>query len=144
MNRSASTFVGALLFLSPFLVGQEPENQSRPGFREDTWAARQLIAWTWMQQPQPLPQTLPLPGKNIPPAEQNPNGNADLQDRKQVFIGKIARSRDQFVLETSDGNAYPLSQRNDAIQYEGKNVRIRGTVDASDHSIEIVTIEILS
>ena len=143
MNRRMSTFAGTVLFLAPFMMGQQAENQSQPGFREDTLSARQLIAWTWMQQPKPLPEALPTPDKNIPPADQSPNQTASLKDGKQIFVGKIARSRDHLVLASSDGNTYPLRQ-NDAIRYEGRNVRISGILDASDQTIQIVTIEILS
>lgn len=143
MNRTMSMFGGALLFLAPFLVGQNQQTQWRPSFREDSLSARQLIAWTWMQQPQPLPQNLPPPDKSIPPADQTPTQTANLRDGNQIFIGKIASSGDRLVLQTPDGNVYPFGSQNDATPYEGKNVRIIGTT-GSDRIIQIVTIEILS
>lgn len=138
--RALSLFTGTLLVVAPFLSGQEPHNQARPGSPEDTLSERQLIVWTWMQQPQPLPAA----DKINPSANQRPSRVVYPQEGKQVFTGKIARGGAGIFLKTSNGDAFPLDWQDDARPYEGKDVRISGTLDPSDHSIHIVWIEILS
>jgi hypothetical protein len=136
--RAMSLFTGTLLAIAPILSGQESQSQSGPGSPEETLSARQLIVWTWMQQPQPMP----APNNSIPAADQNPDQRA--RGAQQIFIGKIARIGERLILTASNGNAYPLNRQEVAQRYEGKNVRISGTLNTADHTIEIIGIELLS
>lgn len=152
MNRRASMFAGVLLVLTPFALGQELQNQNGPHFPQDLLASQQLIAWPWMQKPQPAPQPLPPPDKGIPqpdpPAAQPANPPAQQQTpsqtQNQTFTGKIVKDGDKYVLKVAGGTTYHLSEQSGVKQYEDKDVKISGTLDSDSNTIRIVKIELLS
>lgn len=144
MIRRAWMFAVSLLVWTPLLTAQEQQIVSNRPSPDESVAARQLVVWSWVQKPQPMPQPLPAPG-NLPPAQglsQSGNPQGQPQGATQSFVGKILREGDRFVLRTSEGASYPLSQRDDPRPYEGKNVQISSTLDP-DNTIHIVKVELL-
>ena len=143
---------GVLLVLAPFALGQEPQNQTSPSFSQDLLASQQLIAWSWMQKPQPTPQPLPPPDKGIPqpdpPATQPPTPPAQQQApsrvQNQTFTGKIVKDGDKYILKAAGDTTYQLADQNSLKPYEDKDVKITGTLDAGSNTIRIVKIELLS
>jgi Protein of unknown function (DUF5818) len=152
MNRRTSMFTGVLLALAPFAFGQEPQTQTGPGFSRDLLASQQLIAWTWMQKPQPAPQPLPPPDKGIPQPDQpatkpaNPQAQQQTpsQAQNQTFTGKIVKDGDKYVLRVAGNTSYQLNDQSSVKQYEDKDVKIVGVLDASSNTIRIVKLELLS
>jgi Protein of unknown function (DUF5818) len=141
MLRKTWMFVFSLLVLTPLLTAQEQIQSNRPS-PDDSAAARQLVAWSWMQKPQPMPQPLPPPD-NLPPAQKlsrSGNPQAHPQGATRSFVGEIVREGDRFVLRTSEGASYPLSLQDDPKPYEGKKVQINTTLDP-DNTIHILKIE---
>jgi hypothetical protein len=145
MNRSTSIFAALLLTLAPFAVAQE----SQSGLVEDTLASRELIAWTWMQKPQPTPQPIPPPDKGIPQPDQqteqpsNSQRQESGQSQSQTFTGKIVKDGDKYVLKSS-GTTYQLAEQSNVKQYEDQDVKVIGTLDAGSNTIRITKIELLS
>jgi hypothetical protein len=146
MNRSISMFAALLLTLAPFAAGQE----SQSGSVEDTLASRELIAWTWMQKPQPAPQPIPPPDKGIPqPGQQteqppSPQQHQEAgQPQSQTFTGRIVKDGDQYVLKAS-GATYQLAEQSNVKRFEGQDVKIVGTLDAGGNTIRIARIELVS
>jgi hypothetical protein len=140
-------FAGMLLVLTPFAVGQETQNH--PRFSEDSLASQQLIAWTWMQKPQPTPQPLPPPDKGVAQPGQPANPQAQQQQalelaQSQTFTGKIVKDGDKYVLKSAGNTTYQLAEQNNAKQYGGQDVKIVGTLDAASNTIRITKIELLS
>ncbi len=69
------------------------------------------------------------------------------EDRAEVktFTGKIARDGDSFVLQDSAGKtAYQLDDQNKASQFDGKKVKVKGTLDAANNLIHVQSIEEVS
>jgi hypothetical protein len=76
MNRTLIPIVFLALSLSlaltPIVAGQEPQTAANSASAPDALAPQQLIAWSWMQKPQPMPQpmppdnALPQPGQKAP------------------------------------------------------------------------------
>ena len=63
------------------------------------------------------------------------------QRSAQSFEGKIIRSGDKLVLqENASQTAYQLDDQDKAKQYEGKNVKVMATVDASNNTLHVVAI----
>jgi Protein of unknown function (DUF5818) len=63
------------------------------------------------------------------------------QRSAQSFEGKITRSGDKLVLqENASQTAYQLDDQDKAKPYEGKNVRVMATVDASNNTLHVVAI----
>ena len=151
MNRRTSMFSGILLLLTPFAFGQELQNQTSPRFSQDLVASQQLVAWSWMQKPQPAPQPLPPPDKGIPqpdpPATKPANPPAQQQPSEaqtQTFTGKIVKEGDKYVLKVAGNTSYQLADQSSAKPYEDKDVKVVGTLDASSNTIRIVKIELMS
>ncbi len=71
-------------------------------------------------------------------------GGQQNKDREEVktFNGKIARDGDLFVLQDSSGKtAYRLDDQNKASQFDGKKVKVTGTLDAANNLIHVQSIE---
>jgi hypothetical protein len=148
MNRRTSLFAAAVLAFTPFLMAQDAQHQGNSSVPADVIAPRELIAWTWMQQPRPVPQPLPPPDKPVPPADpqqQPPNPQAPQREvQTQTFTGKIVMDGDRYVLKVSSSTAYQLDAQRNARQFEDKDVKIVGTLDAGSNTIRVARIELLS
>jgi hypothetical protein len=146
MNRSTSILAALIVTLAPFVVAQDLHS----GFAEDNLASRDLIAWSWMQKPQPTPQPIPPPDKGIPqpdqqteqPSSPQQHQEAD-QPQSQSFTGKIVKDGDKYVLKSS-GTTYQLSGQSNVKQFEDQDVKVLGTLDASTNTIRVTKIELMS
>jgi len=148
MNRRTSLLIGMLLAITPFLLAQEPQKQPNPRSPEDTLASEQLIAWSHLQNPKPVPEPLPPPDKGIPqpePQQKQPVPPAvDEKMPTQTFTGKILKDGDRYVLKLANHVTYQLDEQSGAKQYEDKDVRVIGILDAGSNTIRVTKIELLS
>jgi hypothetical protein len=121
--------VVALVFLSATipLFAQNKQNQTDPVLPAVVLAP-QLIAWSQLQSPQQLQQTVAQQEKPV----------------LQTFAGMIMRDGSTYILKTSTNTAYSLGEQQKAKPYEGKQVRISGILDGSDESLHILSIEPVS
>ncbi|MFZ0797696.1 MAG: DUF5818 domain-containing protein [Terriglobales bacterium] len=97
-----------------------------------------------MQQPRPAPQPLPDPPEQQPALEQpgqSANPQTQQQPAAQTFIGTITKDDSKYVLEESSGTTYQLDNQDKAKQYEGKQVRIVGNLDANSNKLHIARIQ---
>ena len=112
------------------LYAQQPDSQSsNPASQQqpDTQSAPP-------QQQQP-DQTQP----SQPPAGQSGNdaqAQAPAEDG-QTFSGTIAKNGDKYVLQDTSGKTYDVDHQEALKQYEGKKVRIKGTLDPDGKTIHI-------
>ena len=74
-----------------------------------------------------------------PPAQQQQQPPA-----AQTLTGTIVKDGSRFILKVSSSSAYQLDDQDKAKQYEGKQVKINGTLDASGNSFHIISIELIS
>ena len=102
------------------------------------------------QQSTTTPSTQ-TPDTTTTPSTQSPDTTAaqpqtqvdtSTQQRSaQSFEGKITRSGDKLVLqENASQTAYQLDDQDKAKPYEGKNVKVMATVDASNNTLHVVAI----
>lgn len=86
-------------------------------------------------------QTPPTPSQaGSTPQQQQTDANNPQQSARS-FEGKIAKSGDQLVLqESSTQTAYKIDDQEKAKQFEGKNVKVMATVDASTKTLHVVDI----
>src|ERR1700690_2533389 len=142
-TRKTSLFAGMLLGLTPLLLGQEAENGLAPRSADDLLRSQQLVAWSWLQKPRPVPQPPPPPDKSTPQPDPKTQQPAPPQTQQpmpsQTFTGKIVKSGEKFILKAGSTN-YQLDDQNSAKQYEGKDVRIVGTVGAGGDTIHVAKI----
>ena len=114
-------------------------------------ATRQLIAWSQLQKPQPVPQPLPPRDTPIPQPDQQGQQTkppADPQNPQtpatQTFTGKIVKDAGKYVLKVASNTTYQLAEQGDVKQYENQEVKVIGSLDAGSNTIRIVKIELLS
>jgi len=73
-----------------------------------------------------------------PPAGQS---GADAQgqssDNSQSFSGTVAKSGDKYVLQDASGKTYDVDRQEELKKYEGKQVRIKGTLDPDGKTIHV-------
>jgi hypothetical protein len=111
----------------------------------------QLIAWSQMQKPQPVPEPLPPPDRPVqqsePQTERSAETAQDLpqqQPAAQTLSGMIVKDGSRYVLKVSSSSTYELDDQDRAKRYEGKQVKVSGTLDASGNSFHIISIELIS
>ena len=95
------------------------------------------------QQPSETPQNPPAqaPSQTAPsqPSQSAPDSSASAQQSAggQVFSGTVAKAGDKYVLQMADGTAYDLDHQDLVKKYEGKQVRVKGTLDQDGKTIHI-------
>ena len=106
-----------------------------------------LIAWTEMQQPDPMqagrqyPQQQTDPGRRTQPGEQ---GEMQQEPAAQTFAGTITKDGSHYVLKTSDNTTYKLDDQKSARKFEGKQVQVRGILNSETNLIQVQDIKIAS
>lgn len=84
------------------------------------------------QQQQTTPDTMP--------SQQQTDATNPTQSARS-FEGKIMKAGDQLVLQDSaTQTSYKLDDQDKAKQFEGKNVKVMATMDASSNTLHIVDI----
>ncbi len=151
MKGMTKWFTGCLLAGSLTALAQEPQLTHK--FPEDALTSQQLIAWSWLQKPQPAPQ--PLPPRDTPIPQSDPQnkssapepGNSQTQEHSpatQTFTGKIVKDGTRYLLKVASNTTYQLDEQGDIKQYENQQVKIIGTLDTASNTIRVVKIELLS
>jgi hypothetical protein len=154
MKRETSLLVGLAFALGtvPLLCAQNFRSQPNPTPPSDILGP-QLIAWSQMQKPEPVPQPLPPPDKPIqqPPqaTDQQPVPPSKSQAQPQppaaqTFTGTVVKDAGRYLLKVTKTTVYQLDDQAKAKQYEGKQVKIEGTLDANGNSLHVTSIELLS
>ena len=109
---------------------------------------------------QTTPQTQPAPSPEAPPASQqtpdaqtptsqqpssqSPDANAPQSGSKssdsgasatatdtQTFSGTVVKQGDKYMLKDDSGKMYDIDHQTDVAKFDGKRVRVQGTLDAN-------------
>jgi uncharacterized protein YdeI (BOF family) len=75
-----------------------------------------------------------------PPAGQNGNDAQDQQQSPndvQTFSGTIVKANDKYVLQDASGKTYDIDRQDGLKEYEGKQVRVTGTLDPDGKTIHM-------
>jgi uncharacterized protein YdeI (BOF family) len=97
------------------------------------------------QQQYPTQQSAQEPAQQQQPKQapgqsgQAPDSQAQSQQPGvQVFTGMIVKSGDKYMLQDSASNTtYDIDHQDEVKQYEGKKVRVHGTLDANGKMIHV-------
>jgi uncharacterized protein DUF5818 len=74
-------------------------------------------------------------GQATPDSQTQPTGSAS---DSQTFSGTVVKSGDKYVLQDeASGKTYDIDHQEQLKQYEGKRVRVHGTLDASGKMIHV-------
>jgi hypothetical protein len=134
-----------LLVSLPLMVAQDPQTQPSPALPSSILGP-QLVAWSQLQKPQPAPQPLPPPDRPITqPDQQQPSPPAQQQPPATLtLMGTIVKDGTRYVLKVSSNSAYQLADQDKVKEFEGKQVKIAGTLDADGKVLHITSIELVS
>ena len=145
-KKRTSLWAATLLVFSPFVAGQQASQQPNSPPLPSVLGP-QLVAWSDLQKPQPVPQPLPPPQR----ADQSlpAPSHTQQQPSTQTFTGTIVKDNNKYVLKVSDGAVYQfvvyqIDDQEKAKLYEGKQVKIAGSLDAKTYLLHIVSIEPVS
>ena len=150
MKRKTGLLATVLFFLAvcPLVSSQELQSQPSPLLPSEILGP-QLIAWSQLQKPQPVQQ--PLPQSAAQKAAEQTGQTATASDAQQwhspaaqSLTGIIMKDGDRYVLNVSDSSTYQLDDQEKAKEYEGKQVKVAGTLDSSGSSLHVVSIELIS
>jgi len=87
------------------------------------------------QSQQAPPSQAPDAGKSAPPDSQAP---AASSTDAQSFTGTIVKSGDKYKFQDADtGNMYDIDHQDQVQKFEGKKVKVHGTLDASTKTIHV-------
>ena len=151
MKRETRLLAALVFALGTVLLtsAQDSRSQPNPVLPPDILGP-QLIAWSQLQKPEPVPQPLPPPDRPV----QQPNQHAEQQPANpqaqpqqpatQTFTGTIVKDGSRYILKVSSRNVYQLDDQEKVQRYQGKQVKIEGTLDANGNSLHITSIELLS
>ena len=102
-----------------------------------SWGDAALVAQQERDASTSATQQQQGPGTTIP---QQTNAMGQLPD-VATFGGKIMKSGDKLVLQDGIGEStYELDDQTNAKPFEGKNVKVTGTVDAVNGTIRVAEI----
>ena len=124
--------------------------QATPQTPEDAFTTRDLIAWSHLQTPQPVPQPLPSDEARAPqpeqPRDQQSRPPADPHSQQQPafrVIGTVVKDGGEYVLQVAHAN-YKLEGLTELGAYETRSVMVVGFLNSGSTTIHAVMIQILS
>lgn len=127
--------------------------------QQNETSGQDLVAWTMMQSPKPIPAAPGQAPKTPEPMPETPtvdrptsavsgsqaqNPGEQAQPAAQTFTGTISKEAGSYVLKVSDTSSYKLNDQAQAKQYEGQRVRVIGSLDSGMNLIKVQRIEPLS
>jgi uncharacterized protein YdeI (BOF family) len=133
-------FVGALaLFLSVGMAlsaqntqpAQTPNSQAQQPPTPDQTTPQA----TPEQSQQPA---APTQGEPSPSTSQTADQSGQSATGVQVFTGTVVKSGDKYVFQdAASGNTYDIDHQDEVQKFEGKKVKVHGTLDASAKMIHL-------
>jgi S1-C subfamily serine protease len=154
MKRETSllaTLIVVVLLVAAPAWPQAPANHPAPTLPEDILGP-QLIAWSQVQQPRPIADAIPADQQTTQQAAQQSADSAAEQGigaetrtrpATQTFTGIIVKDGARYVLKASSV-VYELDDQDRSRKYEGKQVRVKGVLDAKGSDVHVVDIELIS
>ena len=141
MRRAKQTLLrlASLLAFAPLAFSQQGSAQPCPDVTPGTLGC-QLVAWSRLQEPVPLPQNETKPAPDQQPG-QSPDSPTQTQASPQRVIGIIVRQGEKYVLKAGDNTTYQLDDQERARRYQDKQVTVVGRLDPDSNTFHIESIE---
>jgi len=143
-SLSALIFLLLLLAAAPLLFSQNQAGKPSPTMPSEILGP-QLIAWSQVQQPQPVSHSDPMAQQSRPSSPSQETETPPQQEpAAQTLTGTIIKDGSRYILKVSNGTIYQLDDQDRAQKYEGKQVKVLGTLDAKGDSFHVTSIELIS
>jgi cytoskeletal protein RodZ len=83
--------------------------------------------------------TAPPPSSRTPDSGAQQSGSADsgAASGTQTFSGTVAKQGDKYVLKDDSGHTYDIDHQDEVKKFDGKRVRVQGTLDPSTNKIMV-------
>jgi uncharacterized protein YdeI (BOF family) len=97
------------------------------------------------QQTQPPPDQAP-PDQTAPPSQSQPEAKQAPPDAQaqspdqsgvQIFSGTVMKQGNKYVFQDASGTIYDIDHQAEVSKFEGKKVRIHGTLDPTTKMIHV-------
>ena len=89
-------------------------------------------------QSQQTPDTAPPPSSRTPESGAQQSGSAsDSAAGTQTFSGTVVKQGDKYVLKDDSGKTYDIDHQDEVKKFDGKRVRVQGTLDPSTNTIMV-------
>jgi hypothetical protein len=148
MKREIGVLALVLATATPLMFSQAMEKNPSP-VTPDEFLGPQLIAWSQVQKPQPVAEPLPQSDRVAQRAGESSSEKAQeppqQQPGAQTLTGTIVKDSGRYVLKVSSSSTtYELDDQDRAQRYEGKQVKVAGTMSAKGDSFHVISIELIS
>ena len=80
-------------------------------------------------------QATPKSSPDQTPAAGESGASATKTGDSQVFTGTVEKQGDKYVLKDDAGKTYDIDHQTDVSKFEGKRVRVQGTLDETGKKI---------
>ena len=140
MKRETGFLAILLATAAPLVFCQDLQRKPSPATPAEI-IGPQLIAWSQMQKPQPVQQSEQQRGGAANESVQEP---PQQQPAAQTLTGTIVKDAGRYVLKAAGSNTYELDDQDRVQRYEGKQVKIAGTLSANGSSFHVIRIELIS
>ena len=124
-----------------------PDRQAQqPSSSPDTTPSSQSTPQT--QTPSQSPDTQQPPDQTPPPSSRTPESGAQQSQSgsaadsgaangTQTFSGTVTKAGDKYVLKDDSGHTYDIDHQDEVKKFEGKRVRVQGTLDPATNKIMV-------
>lgn len=102
-----------------------------------SWGAAALKSAT----PMPVIQQPQTPPAQTPPDHAMPSQD---QSKTTTYTGTVVKDGEQYVLRDPSGSVYKLDDSSRASTFEGKTVKVTGTLDSNSKMIHVDSIQALA
>lgn len=147
MNGETNTLLGLALFLvlAPCALSQDGTPQPCPDVTAEALGC-ELIAWSHLQEPAPLPEPDTKPPDQQPNSQRGESQSSRSRPpaSRQSITGTLVRQGEKYVLKAGDNTTYQLDDQSRAAQYQNKRVKVVGRLDAGNNTLQIESIELVS
>ena len=110
-------------------------------FLSDSTLGRELVLWTQTETPRPASgRAVANRVAGSEPAGQDQNATLGPQTSTQTVTGMIVRVGNSYILKTSDNRAYRIDNPEQMKQYEGRLVKIVGSVSIRTNVLHVTSI----
>ncbi len=103
----------------------------------------ELVAWSHLQEPVPLPESQSQPAPDQQDDGQAPDSQAQPEASRQRITGIIVRQGEKNALKAGDTATYQLDDQDRAKQYQDKRVIVVGRLEADNNTFHIESIELI-
>ena len=116
-----------------------PDRQAQqPSSPDTTPPPPQSTPDTQTPSSQQSPDTAPPPSSRTPESgAQGSAADSGAAAGTQTFSGTVVKQGDKYVLKDDSGKTYDIDHQDEVKKFDGKRVRVQGTLDPSNNKIMV-------